>query len=85
MSSGYDISSIELLPLNGKFYIESPSRKHLVYEVSETQFRIMMVTMYNNRNRDKEYSKTFEYLLSQLEMTGQLFQATLFDEWLVKI
>lgn len=79
-SDVYEFRKVELTPLNGKFYMELVRRKSRCVEVSEEQFRLHMILMYNNRHTPT-FNRTFEYLLSQLEMTPTLFQATLFGTW----
>lgn len=79
-SDSYDFSKVELVSLNGKFYMELPRKKSHCVEVSVEQFRQHMRLMYNNRHM-QTFNNTFEYLYSQLEITPTLFQATLFGTW----
>ena len=79
-SDVYNFRKVELVSVNEKFYMELPKNKSRCVECSKEQFTLLLVKMYNNRNM-KTFSNTFEWMLSQLEMTPTLFQATLFGTW----
>ncbi|AZU98300.1 hypothetical protein SEPL_071 [Salmonella phage SE_PL] len=83
-----DFNFVKLESKNGKFYFEHPKNKKLVYEVNHDQFRTLFVKMAQDNARGIELpnrSNSFEYLMSQLEMNEDLFQAMLYpnEDWTI--
>lgn len=83
-----DFNLVQLESKNGKFYFEHPKNKKVVYEVPHDQFRYLFVKAAQdtaNNSILKKKSNSFEYLLSQLEMNEDLFQAMLYpnSEWTI--
>lgn len=82
-----DFNEITLESIKGKFYFEHPRMKNKVYEVSHTQFRILFVRKAREKDNNiiSNSANSFEYLLSQLVMTEELFQAMLYpnSDWII--
>ncbi|WEM33387.1 hypothetical protein EJP02_326 [Escherichia phage EJP2] len=76
----------KLVPKKGKFYLEYPTNKRKVFEVSESTFKMTIVNAASARASGWELpgaANNIDYLLDQLEMSEDLFSAMLFDytEW----
>lgn len=83
-----DFNLVKLESKNGKFYFEHPKNKNMVYEVPHDQFRYLFVKAAHDTTNGvimKNKSNSFDYLLSQLEMNEDLFQAMLYpnSEWTI--
>lgn len=83
-----DFNQITLKSKTGKFYHEHPKNRKTVYEVSHDQFKYMLVkeAVANAKGISiKNKSNSFEYLMSQLEMNEDLFQAMLYpnSDWTI--
>jgi superfamily II DNA helicase RecQ len=83
-----DFNFVTLESTKGKFYLEHPRKKNIVYEVSHDQFRILFVKMAQDNAKGivfENRSNSFEYLMSQLEMNEDLFQAMLYpnSDWTI--
>lgn len=80
MSDAFNIHDIPLIPVNGKFHL--PMLESV--EVSEFQFKLNLSILHNSQNLGSNWMIEYERALEQVEMTGELFQATLFDKWVIQ-
>jgi|AGFS01.1.fsa_nt_gi hypothetical protein len=83
-----DFNLVQLESKTGRFVFEHPRNRKLVYEVNHDQFRVLFVKMAQDKARGSELpnrSNSFDFLLSQLEMNGDLFQAMLYpnEDWTI--
>lgn len=80
-----DFNEVTLEAIKGKFFFEHPRKKNEVYEVSHDQFRILLVRASQDKANGLvlKRSNSFEYLMSQLVMNEDLFQAMLYPKWVI--
>lgn len=83
-----DFNEVKLESKTGKFYFEHPRNRKTVYEVPHDQFRYLFVKAAQDEANGIKFenrSNSFEYLMSQLEMNEDLFQAMLYpnSEWTI--
>lgn len=86
MKNEFNFYNAKLVPKNGKFYFEAIRSKTKVYEVSEEQFKMLLVQLNSTQNicGTESTRKKLDYLLNQLEMTEDLFDALLYQDWIYK-
>lgn len=79
----FNFYDVELISTNksGKFYFEVVKNKSKVYEVDVDLFKTMLVSAANVKT-PKTAANSLDYLLSQIEMTEDIFTALLYPDWI---
>lgn len=72
---------VNLVPKNGKFFFKLVSAEDKEIEISQEQFKVLLVSASYSQNA---YHNSFDYLLDQLEINEDLFTAMLYPKWIMK-
>lgn len=85
----FSFEDVTLVSKTGRFMFEDRKNTKYVYEVSHNMFRDLLVIAANAKASGAErYTNvnTFDFLFNQLEMTEELFAATMYSysDWISK-